>query len=247
MKSYLSKAFDLYKFHASKIFIFSLLATIPALCSLLLVYSGGFSRESVVITIILPVIGALIGVFFQIIFINLAKNPTASNQDLFNITFARFFPYLGTILLQGIALAGLYLLFIIPGIIFTTRWIFTPYIVASTDKAGVKAISRSAKITKGNWWNVYGTSLGFGLLVGLLALVLFSLLMLVILIGAQDLSLNGLLDRFHSINIQGSSLPLDIFSYIVTILITPLSPLFFFFVYQKYDQQYKNTQAAQYK
>lgn len=65
--------------------------------------------------------------------------------------FSRYLPFIGTSILVGLALIPLYLLFIIPGLIFSVYWIFVPTIVILNDLSGVKAMKHSKQIVKGRW------------------------------------------------------------------------------------------------
>jgi hypothetical protein len=237
MRKYLKKIVDLYKLQPGRIIILSLLSVGTGFLSILLVHGEFFGREHMAITIGLPILGGLIGMFFQIMFINLAKDPTLSDENLFQIALSRFFPYLGTTILQGLALIGLYLLFLIPGIIFTTRWGFTPYVVATTKKSGFKAINSSAKLVRGNWWNIFGISAGFGFCLGILTLLLV-IPFVFIVFATQDFSADQTISQMQLWATEGA-LAIELFSQVFAALITPLSAFFLFFVYQKYNQQYE--------
>ncbi|MBW2990664.1 hypothetical protein KY348_03080 [Candidatus Woesearchaeota archaeon] len=78
--------------------------------------------------------------------------------------FSRWFPVIGTSILMGIFLIGLFILLIVPGIIFSVYWIFTIYIVALNNKSGLEALKHSKAIVKGRWWKVVGYGFVFGLI-----------------------------------------------------------------------------------
>ncbi|MFH0875454.1 MAG: hypothetical protein V1859_05935 [archaeon] len=68
-------------------------------------------------------------------------------------------------IITNMALFGLYLLFIIPGIIFSVYWEFA-YFALITDNVGVtKALSHSKKVVEGRWWTVLGYLILFGLII----------------------------------------------------------------------------------
>lgn len=56
---------------------------------------------------------------------------------------------IGTALLQLVLLVVLYLLLIIPGVIFTVFWIFTLYVVVYYDKGRMAALDESKSIVRG--------------------------------------------------------------------------------------------------
>jgi len=70
----------------------------------------------------------------------------------------------GTNILLGIFIFGLFLLLIIPGVIYSVYWMFTPYVVMLCNKSGKAALDHSKEIIKGRWWKVLGYSFVFGIL-----------------------------------------------------------------------------------
>ena len=68
--------------------------------------------------------------------------------------------YLGKYILLAIAvslaLMGLYLLLIIPGIIFTIYWIFAAYILVGENADIIESMKRSKAVVRGRWWKVFG-------------------------------------------------------------------------------------------
>lgn len=64
------------------------------------------------------------------------------------------------------ALLGLYLLLIVPGIIFSILWTFAYYAHITDGKGVLDSLRRSKETVKGRWWLVFGYSLLLGLLVG---------------------------------------------------------------------------------
>lgn len=73
--------------------------------------------------------------------------------------------------LLGYVLAGGYLLFIIPGVIFTIWFIFSQYILATENIGGMNALLKSKAYVKDRWFDVFirflviwGISTGLGLI-----------------------------------------------------------------------------------
>ncbi|MEK6934235.1 MAG: hypothetical protein AABW75_05160 [Nanoarchaeota archaeon] len=58
-----------------------------------------------------------------------------------------------------IFLGGLFLLLIIPGIIFVIYWIFAVYVFFGEKKGILYSLRRSMEIVKGRWWRVFGYSI----------------------------------------------------------------------------------------
>lgn len=83
---------------------------------------------------------------------------------------SRLLPAIGTSVLETIFLIGLFLLLIIPGIIYAFYWMFAIYAVILKDQAGKDALNYSKSIVKGRWWKI----LWYCLVIGLCALVAFA-------------------------------------------------------------------------
>ncbi|MEY4746975.1 MAG: hypothetical protein RLZZ416_24 [Candidatus Parcubacteria bacterium] len=66
-----------------------------------------------------------------------------------------FFSYLGATVLNGIIVVVGLIVLVIPGIIFGIMLLFTPYLVVDRDLTPIKALKESARITKGNRWQLF--------------------------------------------------------------------------------------------
>jgi len=64
-------------------------------------------------------------------------------------------PFAWVSFLTAIVLFGGFLLFIIPGIIFTIWFLFAPYILVSEGTKGMKALFRSKDLVRGKWFQVF--------------------------------------------------------------------------------------------
>ena len=84
-------------------------------------------------------------------------------------------PYLGSFawisLLTSLAVLGGFILFIIPGIIFSVYFLFSKYVLFFEDKKGNLALIRSAQLVQGNWWAVFGRFLLVGILAGIISYI----------------------------------------------------------------------------
>jgi len=113
-------------------------------------------------------------------------------------------------IILGIALLFLYLLFIIPGIIFSIYWAFSYYALI-TDNVGVrKAMSHSKKVVEGYWWTVFGYNLLQGLIVGAISMILLVPVYIVtIILGvfANNLHLMGAVTLIMTALVQMIILP----------------------------------------
>lgn len=76
--------------------------------------------------------------------------------EIVSFTFSRFGPLLLVSILSGLAVAGGFLLFIIPGIIFYLRLVFSPITLVVEDKRGRQALGRSWALSKGSLGKIFG-------------------------------------------------------------------------------------------
>ncbi len=104
----------------------------------------------------------LLGVVMIIIYlfiyltVTLKVLHTVENKELpleqtISLAWRKLRPYLWTSILQGICLLGLFILLIIPGLIFAVFWYFTLYIVLYYGKTGMDAMKESKSLVKGRW------------------------------------------------------------------------------------------------
>lgn len=66
---------------------------------------------------------------------------------------------IATVLLAGLLTMLLFLLLIVPGIIFMIYWQFIIYVVIFSDKWGSEALDYSKTIVKKRWWKTFGFAL----------------------------------------------------------------------------------------
>ncbi|MBD3281377.1 hypothetical protein GF391_01385 [Candidatus Uhrbacteria bacterium] len=100
------------------------------------------------------------------------ENKAISWQESLKLAINKWLKAIGTNLLAGILLLGLFILLIIPGIIFSIYWYFILYVVIFTDKWGLEALKASKELVQNRWWKTFGYAILFGalaLIVGAIA------------------------------------------------------------------------------
>ena len=68
-----------------------------------------------------------------------------------------------TQLLTGLITTFGFILLIVPGIIFLTRYVFVPFIVILDHKSGREALAYSTSLVKGRFWAIFGRGLAISL------------------------------------------------------------------------------------
>jgi hypothetical protein len=112
--------------------------------------------------------------------IALSKKSKVSFSEAFRVAKKYFWRYVGFSIVTLFFLAVLFLLLIIPGIIFMVYWVFAVYILVGENKGILESLSASKKLVKGRWWKVFG----FFLLIVILAIVVDATFSFVPLIGS---------------------------------------------------------------
>jgi hypothetical protein len=106
-----------------------------------------------------------------ILYVLLKNRQTNTITDALNGGMNYYLPALGVTLLITLMLIPLFILLIIPGLIFSIYWMFSQYIVIDKDEKVTKSIGQSMDIVKGNWWEIFGR---FALIILVMIAILFS-------------------------------------------------------------------------
>jgi hypothetical protein len=161
----ISRSWQLLKDNFQPIVVIILVVYIPINIILRLVQpevmpeGGEFTWESLeVYWRIIQVLEALIGVLAVmaitwIVFQRVSgNNDEIDFKDALGKAFSKWGVAVGTSILAGVMLMGLYLLFIVPGIIFSVFWVFVIEVVIVKDLSFKKALDYSKSVVKGRWW-----------------------------------------------------------------------------------------------
>jgi hypothetical protein len=187
---------------------FFTLALIPAaiqfLGGLLVAISPGF----VFLLPIFVIASVIVGVYATVGMIKAMKDDSL-NQWKAGLSAGK--GYFWSIFFTGIIISIVvmigFLLLILPGIFLAVSVAFYTYTLVLEDKKYWAAAQASMDLVKGNWWAVFGRLLAFGILVGLFVMVLSGL-------GALGGEIVG-----------------QIVSTIASILITPISIAYSYYLY----------------
>jgi hypothetical protein len=89
---------------------------------------------------------------------------------------ARFVPILGLLIVEGAGVILGFILLIVPGLILQIMW-FVALPACVVEKTGpIASLGRSAALTKGSRWKIFGTVLLIGIVVGILNAVVSGVL-----------------------------------------------------------------------
>lgn len=151
---------------------------------LYLISNGTVPAEATVVFIAVLISSLIVAIFafflnLCYLHISLEKNSDVSFQEISYRSKKTFWRYLGFSIVFGVVLSLLYLLLIIPGIIFTVYWIFAALIFIQ-DRVGIfESMRRSKELVRGRWWKVFG----YGILMIIVVMVVSIVLNLIPFIG----------------------------------------------------------------
>lgn len=132
------------------------------------------------VSLIWYMIFPILAMFIVTIFIiNKTKNPEESLGQTTNFAFRVLPKCFYTLLMQLIFTMLLFLLFVVPGVIYGTYWSFATMATLSTGKFGKAALMHSKELVKGRWWSTFGKTIGLTLFVILTATLIPVLLELI--------------------------------------------------------------------
>ena len=84
-----------------------------------------------------------------------SANPNLGIKESLKQGWRKLIPYWWILFLQGIIIAGGYLLFIVPGIIFYVWFSLASYVFVAENVRGMDALLKSKEYIKGYWGNVF--------------------------------------------------------------------------------------------
>jgi hypothetical protein len=85
-------------------------------------------------------------------------------QEALKTAINKWLQVLGTNILAGILLIPLFLLLIVPGIIFAVYLFFITYVVIFSNRWGISALYESKELVQNRWWKTFGFAVVFGIL-----------------------------------------------------------------------------------
>jgi hypothetical protein len=136
------------------------------------------------------IFGIILAIFYFLaglsyIYIGFSNKKDLSFNTVLGFAKKYFWRYVGLSLLVIVCLIPLYILLIIPGVIFTVFWAFSAYIMINEKTKIRESMKKSMVLVKGRWWKVFG----YGLLFFLIYVIVSLIINLVPFIGSMISSL----------------------------------------------------------
>ncbi len=107
---------------------------------------------------------------------NALQSQAVTIGQAFERALSRFFPVLGTMICFGFAITIGLLLLVVPGVMLTVRYYVSPITCVIEQRGPVDSLGRSAQLTDGYRWPVFGLALLVGIASGIITLPAATLL-----------------------------------------------------------------------
>lgn len=188
-KDIITASFSLYKNNWRKFFPYLIMIFLPTLiisflgaASLYLyVYlpSSNFTSSLILLAVIIA--GMIFTIWVAAAFTKTlyacanCQEPVAWKETMANSSHL-IWPIIFTSALVALIVLGGTILFIIPGIIFTIWYIFISYVIILEGKTGLSALRASKELVVGRWWSIVWRLFVSGLIFGISAAIVISLL-----------------------------------------------------------------------
>lgn len=183
----LDTALTLFKKHFQDILIITLIVYIPINIILEFVPVPEITSTEEFITSlrlnlrVMQLLEGLIGIIaaMAVIYVTAQsiKGKIIGWKEALQFSLSRWVPQFTTGIMQNVFLIGLFLLLIVPGIIFGVFWAFTFQIVTLRDKKWRAALAESKSIVQGRWWSIFGFFVLFFIIELIAGLVVSALIM----------------------------------------------------------------------
>jgi len=165
------------------------IATLLGIVTLYMVVATGIEYLPVIFKVftfpVTIIISLTTGIALIFAINNILEGNPVDIKESYKTGFKKFFPYLWTIILAGLATFGGLLLLIIPGIIFVVWFSLAGYVRIIEGTGSTAALKRSKQLVKGNWWYVLSASLVCGIVYGICIYIPFGILFAIFKFGLK--------------------------------------------------------------
>jgi len=176
IKNILSQSWLIFQENINNILIVTIIIGIPLNIMLYLIPMGDDLEGSLQYYKYVGYVQGLFGILatIAIAFITRAalEHEPITWQESIKLAFNKWLQVIGTNFLESFLLVILFLLLVVPGIVFAIFWYFVTYITIFTDKWGMAALKQSKVLVKNRWWKSFGFIMLFtvmALVVGIIA------------------------------------------------------------------------------
>jgi hypothetical protein len=173
---FISEGFKIFLSRIGDFSILALINIIPASFFILFIQNSISSKNTFdgvqyillfAILVVYVIIGLITGMSSKIIVAGIVENKTVSLKKAIELASSKWGRAFTTQLLTSLVVFAWSLLFFIPGFIYSIYYLFVLDAVALRDKSGQEALQYSKSLVEGQWWRVFGITVGVGILFGI--------------------------------------------------------------------------------
>lgn len=113
----------------------------------------------------------VISLLSSLVYIHLGFSKKADFKESFRKSRSDFWRYLGFTVVMSIFMFVLFMLLIIPGIIFMVYWVFAVFVFINERKGIIDSLKTSFNLVRGRWWITFGYVLLLMIIAGALSQV----------------------------------------------------------------------------
>ena len=113
-----------------------------------------------------------VSMFLSLCFVYISLNKGKNFKSAIKESWPFYWKYAGLSIVTVLALIGLFLLLVVPGIIFSVYWIAASIILVYEKKGIIESLKTSKQLVKRRWWKVFGYIILFGLIIGAIAIII---------------------------------------------------------------------------
>jgi len=175
----LKRAFSVYK---ARLGTFLGIMIFPVISNLFLLIPPAILKDNLALGIFLFIVFwlavVIIGFWFQVslIFAIRDREEKTGIMESFRRGWPKMISFVWISFLAGIITTGGYILFIIPGIIFSVWFAFSVYVLVSEDLRGMNALFRSKQLVAGYWWKVLWRFFAIGIVLFVPIILVYAIL-----------------------------------------------------------------------
>jgi len=129
---------------------------IPGLIVFIVTMFMARSSTFSIVYFVMILISIILSIYVSIGILLILKNGSMAVGDAFSESSPYFWRVVGLSIIVGLLLLVLFILLIIPGIIFMTYWTFSFVFLIVENKKIRESLDASKQLVKGRWWRVFG-------------------------------------------------------------------------------------------
>jgi hypothetical protein len=179
------------------------LSAVPGACFILFalvapqIKPGEITPSAIILSIVFGVIYVVAAYLASIGLYYFLGGQDKSVGELLSLGVSKLGPVLLVVILSSLITTAGFLLFIIPGVIFSVWFTFVTQVVVLENKGTMEALSQSRAYVRGRWWAIFGRLFLLGVLI-VLAGILFSIVTAILsgIIGPSAQILNNAFSVF---------------------------------------------------